>query len=122
MARGTTRRELFRLAGGLVLATAGGAVPDGGLDRAAGAALARRWLRDPAAARRLGEHYLGAHPGEADPAFLLEASLGPGDLAGARDRFARRRRAEFEHGDTVELAGWVVARCEARLCALLRLA
>ena len=53
MARGTTRRELFRLAGGLVLATAGGAVPAGGLDRAAGAALARRWLRDPAAARRL---------------------------------------------------------------------
>lgn len=122
MGGGTTRRELFRLAGGLVVGAVGLAVAGEALDPRSGASLARSWLRDPATAIDLGSRYLGVHPEEGDSVFLLERSLGAGSAVGAARRFATLRRREFARGDTVVLEGWVVSRAEARLCALLALA
>lgn len=77
-------------------------------------------------ARRVGERYLAQAPEEADPARLAADLFGGVAVDGASPRRLRRhidhRRArDFAQGDTVIVDGWVMARTEARLCALAAL-
>jgi hypothetical protein len=86
-------------------------------------------IADAPRARRFGTGYRTQVPDEARPAVLtglIRASLQPG--AGAdvsrmnRDALLEvldaQVRAEFAAGDVVRIDGWVLARTEARLCAL----
>lgn len=85
------------------------------------AALVRSLLPDLAAARRVGSLYLAQSPSEKDPAVLWSALFGGSsacDRAACRDILAARITADFRSSDVLRLHGWVVARSEARLCAL----
>jgi hypothetical protein len=88
-------------------------------------------LRHEESARAVGREYLRAFPAEASPE-VLTARLGeqlPSGLqavASASDGRLRElllRAAAEDFGDlrVVELRGWVLARTEARLCALAAL-
>jgi len=68
----------------------------------------------------LGRAYLAGHPEEAELGALLRhfADLGAGDL---RQALSERLRLDFEERETVRLRGWVLARTEARLCAICAL-
>ena len=80
------------------------------------------------AAAHLGRAYLAAHPDEADPATLLRrleadhpgltASVRQADHGAVKALLARGIRHDFTIGRTDTVAGWVMARTEARLCAL----
>lgn len=75
------------------------------------------WPAD--SARAVGRAYLATAPAEA---ALAAEALGP--LLAARPLWPvlRRRIGEdFTSGDTVMVDGWVLARTEARLCALCAL-
>jgi hypothetical protein len=83
--------------------------------------LVRSLLPDLAAAGRIGSLYLSQTPSEKDPALLwsaLFAGSSAGDRAACRDILAARITADFRSADVLRLHGWVVARSEARLCAL----
>ena len=81
---------------------------------------------DPKAARTIGSAYLAAEPGEADEAALVAGLFGedglgeaaPGDLS---ERLRSLVRTDFAAGRTVVLGGWVLARSEARMCALVEI-
>ncbi len=92
-----------------------------------------RWARalpSRRSARIVGREYLRSRPYEADAALLvrlLEESLGaprPQPDSGSAEilRRALRRSIEADYlaGRTLQLRGWVLARTEARLCALTR--
>lgn len=69
---------------------------------------------------RVGRRYLADHPHEASP-VLLRRRLGLGPTAGLADALAaatRRRADEFSRKETVLVGGWLLARAEARACAL----
>jgi hypothetical protein len=74
-------------------------------------------------ARSIGRCYLAAHPDEAAGARLLaqelrrQQSLRPG-AEGLRRALVDRRRRDLEDGVVVVVGGWVLARTEARACAL----
>ncbi len=76
-------------------------------------------LRDPV---RLGQSYLAGAPGEADRTALTH---GLGAARARRPSFTawleRRRRQDFACGAVVVVDGWVLARIEARACALMAL-
>jgi len=92
------------------------------------AAALRSLLDDRTHARALGGSYRAHCPAESNPAVLTRLILDALALHdGGRQplqrelllpAFDRRVRAEFGAGDTVQLRGWIVARTEARLCAL----
>ena len=73
----------------------------------------------------LGARYLAAVPGEADVSLLRPPKHGvvePGTSPTAlRPRLVAEVQREFAAGDTVTLDGWVLARTEARQCALFSL-
>jgi hypothetical protein len=79
-------------------------------------------FRNPDAAARIGAWYLRLHPQEGSPSFL-RAATGVGDRTGriARRRFASLVSGDFARGDTVVAGGWILARSECRLCALVAL-
>lgn len=70
----------------------------------------------------LGRSYLAAYPDEGDAEKLLRGIAGnraqPCSRAAWCDLIRERRADEFAHADTVIVDGWILARCEARLCAL----
>lgn len=79
-------------------------------------------------ARALGCAYLRLHPEEAAREPLLERLL-PDIQRGSevlrrlttarlREAARRQRERDFARGDTVLIDGWILARTEARLCAL----
>jgi len=113
------------------LALLAGAVPGIGSPRHATRgcceAVAALWSRE-GGARRVGREYLAQAPDDADPDRLAEILFGDPRTAAAmssaalRAHVARRRARDFETGDTVIVDGWVLARTEARLCALTVLA
>ncbi|MFZ5778641.1 MAG: hypothetical protein ACOY4R_00355 [Pseudomonadota bacterium] len=78
------------------------------------------------AARLIGSHYLALVPQERSAARLSESVFGdidaavdgPDALAHLRRLVDARRHRDFSTGDTVILNGWLLARTEARLCAL----
>lgn len=84
---------------------------------------------DRETARQIGVAYLEAFPAERgavlkDPRIAaLLAAISPGDAAEAalQRQAAAYQRADFEAGDVVCVRGWVLSRCEARLCAVLAL-
>lgn len=87
-------------------------------------------LSDLSGAEEIGRRYLTSTPEENDPA-LLAANLfpehrdvphAPSDVAAMLRQLQTRRQQEFGAGDTVLLDGWIVARSEARLCALATIA
>jgi len=81
-------------------------------------------VRAPESAASIGEWYLHHVPDEASADQLTAAIAAglPGGLTGTdahlRNALADRVRDEFAAGDVVQLDGWIVARTEARLCAL----
>jgi len=84
----------------------------------------------PDSAARIGRSYLRATPDEADRGKLLAAILDAEPKLGSprrRDSRELRRliaaqcRREFASGRTAQVDGWIIARTEARLCALAAL-
>ena len=77
------------------------------------------------AVARIGRIYLSKVPDEAD-AGLLRALIGataPGQRNGDwKAHFDGLKRSDFSKGDTVIIDGWLLARCEARFCALFSFA
>jgi hypothetical protein len=94
------------------------------------AARLRALVADAQRARTLGRSYRAQFPEEARPPALtglLCSSLGLGaqgiaalDNDALLSRLDSRVREDFSCGDTVQLNGWVLARTEARLCALCK--
>lgn len=83
-----------------------------------------KMFRDPAAASVIGGHYLRNWPGEANTTWLEFALFGDAELNGVeavRAHLASRRKHEFLNDEVVVLEGWILARCEARACALISL-
>jgi hypothetical protein len=128
------RRKLLQH---LVLAALLGALPASLRRAGAGAraeALAARLtgcLSDAGGAYRLGAAYLVVAPEEADRARLAlhiaggaarARALARRDTPDLRRWLRGRQRRDFAAGRTVEVAGWVLSRTEARLCALVALA
>jgi hypothetical protein len=75
-------------------------------------------LRDDEQVRQIGRRYLELHPTEARSA-ILERRLAQ-ILRSGRD-FESCIRNEFACRETVQLNGWILARTEARQCALFAL-
>ena len=81
-------------------------------------------LADPAAARELGKAYLSTAPDTAtvDMQALLRELSNPRTRATPLARhLARRVQDDFEHGNTALVGGWLLARTEAAVCAMLAL-
>jgi hypothetical protein len=81
------------------------------------------------AARRIGWRYLAVAPEERSTTRLrrllfdgADVDVGPEMLAHLRRLINMKRRHDFSIGNTVILDGWLLARTEARLCALATLA
>lgn len=81
------------------------------------------------AARRIGWRYLAVAPEERSTTRLrrllfdgADVDVGPEMLAHLRRLIDMKRRHDFSIGNTVVLDGWLLARTEARLCALATLA
>ena len=105
------RRTLLQLAAAL----AGGTVlPASGND-----APLRDAFRDPELLAALGSRCAAELPAGHN-ALVTLAGLGTeADTATRLHRFAAQRRADFRDGRIVTVDGWVMARSEAALCALL---
>jgi hypothetical protein len=69
----------------------------------------------------IGRAYLDACPADRDLDALLRhfERLGAADTL--RTAIAARLRKDFEDRDTVRVQGWILARTEARLCAICAL-
>ena len=82
------------------------------------------------AARLIGQRYLATAPQERSAAFLTRMLFGetpPGGQGLASRAWLVQaietgRLRDFANGETVILDGWLLARTEARLCALAALA
>lgn len=109
----------------MLRSSSGFAAGDGG---ELNAATLRSLVADPRRARILGFSYRAQFPVEDHPGVLTElirSSLALGDSGAAalnRDALLSvldaRVRSEFVAGNIVRVDGWVLARTEARLCAL----
>jgi hypothetical protein len=81
-------------------------------------------FRSPQKARALGKTYLASSPEGADPDTLrarFAAAGSPVTPASFRLYFSNLRRQDFASNRIVVIDGWVLARSEAELCALLSL-
>lgn len=119
------RREFLEHGSTLALALPLAGIPDWtsrGPDRMALArpeTLSR--LGDPDLPRTLGRRYRAAFPEEDDPLLLrraLRLEAGPMKGATLSAGLQDRIRQDFAEDRTVELEGWILARTEARQCAL----
>jgi hypothetical protein len=116
-----SRRHLLRVA----LGAAAGALA-GLIARPAPRATAGALFRDRPSAERIGRRYLASPTAEQDRTTILAASPGLARaLAAPRDQAARQLQqaidADFRHGDIAVVDGWVMAKSEARFCALVAL-
>jgi len=93
----------------------------------------RRAVGPDASARAVGRAYLAAHPAEADlgllarrlaaePATARALAVASADPAALGQALAQAIRTDFLARRMVKLDGWLLARTEARLCALACLA
>lgn len=85
-------------------------------------------LSDPKGAKVLGMRYLAMYPEEADVNKLLAVfGRSPEDIKSFCDQPTLRKslgssqEKDFREGNTVIVDGWVLARTEARVCALAAL-
>jgi hypothetical protein len=114
------------------LAAAGCGDQGAGASRESAAALPPAWLEgavgNTAAAARLGQLYLEAHPAEQELNTLIagiDAALAPALETGATDTaavLAALRRAvkdDYIHSRVASLQGWLLSRTEARVYAAL---
>ena len=69
----------------------------------------------------IGREYLSAYPAESDLDALLRHFDEIAGHSNLRSAIAARLRKDFEDRDTVRLRGWILARTEARLCAICAL-
>jgi hypothetical protein len=98
--------------------------------RASRRQLVEALLPNITAARKVGERYLAQTPEERCTLRLTEALFGGAlhhppaadALPHLRRIIEARRHQDFTRGDTVILDGWLLARTEARLCALAAMA
>ena len=79
---------------------------------------------DTDSARVVGLRYLAESPGSAYGALdrvreLADASYRHGAKASFEEQLVRQRRDDFASCKSVIIDGWVMARCEADLCAAL---
>jgi hypothetical protein len=91
-----------------------------GNGRSSFAGTLRDLFPDPHSLRAVGALYLRHHPEEiASVRHLMQAAAIGG--SGSSNAFARmiaeRRRIDLERADVVIVAGWILARSEALLCA-----
>jgi hypothetical protein len=74
--------------------------------------------------RTIGRGYLSLYPEEADVDWLwttLAGSSAPSRADELTVRVAQLRQRDFECGEIAIVDGWILARTEARACALLAL-
>ena len=74
--------------------------------------------------KAIGLHYLQSFSEEGSPAFLTKAILGDEETRGPKQLraiLAQKREEEFRDGNIAIVAGWVLSRTEARVCALMAL-
>jgi hypothetical protein len=93
--------------------------------------VARLFFSDPAAAMRIGSAYLAVVPQDGDVNLLLEALTPEGEVPAEwwasvtvdelRTTVRAAAHADFKAADVADVAGWQLARTEARLAALLTL-
>lgn len=96
------------------------------MERSAGAELAftlSALFKDPERVAALGRRYLAHYPEDADADRLAVALFGDttrsqADAATMRADLARQRERDFRDGEVVVVDGWLLARSEARVCAL----
>ena len=72
----------------------------------------------------IGLRYLSLYPEEADVDRLWTALVGspaPARTDELKMRLAQLRQRDFEDGEIAIVDGWILARTEARACALLAL-
>ena len=88
----------------------------------------KSWLNgivnDQRSAGRIGELYIAGNPLESDVELLASEVTDGGAVANRialRRRFAALRERDFTNEDIVIVEGWVLARVEARICALIHL-
>lgn len=92
------------------------------LGAAAGASAAEPAGLDPAAARRIGQAWLAAHPGVVDRRALQAELMPSGRWDGASLQRLRARVArDFRQGRVFIHRGWRLSDTEGRLFALLAL-
>lgn len=83
---------------------------------------ARAALSERTAIAGLGMRYL-AQASALERAELLDMAQGPvAAVAETAAAMAARAQEDFEQGNVIDCAGWVLARGEARSCALIALA
>ena len=80
-------------------------------------------FKDPEGAAAIGRRYLALYPEEADAehlaAALFQAPKPPRATTDAlRSELSHQRQQDFRDGDVVVVDGWLLARSEARACAL----
>lgn len=85
----------------------------------------------PASAAVVGQAYLRATPEETHERRLVSlvcrqlaggrTGVALGDRASLREQVREAQRQDFANGRVVQVEGWVLARTEARLCALAAL-
>jgi hypothetical protein len=76
---------------------------------------------EPEAAAWLGRTYLAMVPSDRDPVALQQTVYGtplPTSRAAMKKRLVEGIQDDFRLGNLVVIAGWCLARTEARLCAL----
>ena len=120
-----TRRRLLRLASAVAaigpVSAVTAAPADLGPNVGSRAVLVNGLLSNPADARRIGALYLAQTLSENDPELLWIALFGAAsalDGAECRRILAARITDDFRTANVLRLRGWIMARSEARLCAL----
>jgi hypothetical protein len=79
-------------------------------------------LSEEVTPQTLGRSYLSLYPEDADVERLWTALVGsraPAEADRLERRLAELRRRDFEDGEIAIVDGWVLARTEARACALM---
>ena len=87
------------------------------------------WFAEPDDIRAIGEAYLAAPEGERDQPALVDGLPAVFDSQGGirtdlsageiHERFRDQVEADFRSRNVAMVGGWVLARTEARLCALV---
>ena len=99
------------------------AATDPNLRRSLEAAL-KDIVKSESTAKQIGADYLATHPDEMDfnrlAGELIEANF-EGDSQSLRQRISAQRVRDFANEDVIIVDGWVLARVEVRVCALLYL-